>query len=130
MSTENPYAALTTATTFAPDAGRDRRRKIATAQRETNLAVLFYFCLIPVNIAISSVANGAPWANIVSGVAALPVLVFGAVSVYSLASQFRGKFVAVLYVVGLLVPLLGLILLISINSKATSILRENGSFGL
>jgi len=126
MSTENPYAAPTTATTLAPDVGRDRLRKIATAQRQTNLAVLFYLCLIPLNIALSTVANGAPWAAIILGVAALAVLVFGAVSVYSLASQFRGKIVAVVYVLGLLVPLLGLILLISISSKATTILKDNG----
>ena len=126
MATGNPYASPTATATVAPHTDRERLRRIATAQRLTNLAVLFYLCLIPANIALSTVVDRAPWAAVVFAAVAISVLIFGAISVYGLAAQFRGKAVAVIYVLGLLVPLLGLILLVTISSKATTILKENG----
>ncbi len=53
-------------------------------------------------------------------------MLLGVVSVFSLASIFRGRVVAVIYVIGQIVPLLGLLLLLSINGKATKELRAAG----
>jgi len=129
MDTANPYSSPTTESA-APVAqlgsDRERLRRIATAQRQTNLAVLLQFLLFPASIGVSAVAGDAPWAGFVIGIVALCVVVYGAVAVFRLASVFRGKVVAVIYVLGLLVPLLGLLLLLSISSKATTILQEHG----
>ncbi|QDS94879.1 hypothetical protein FF011L_36610 [Roseimaritima multifibrata] len=75
---------------------------------------------------MSAIAGDTIWAALITLVAVLAVLVYGMVSVFWLASLFRGKVVAVLYVLGLFVPLLGLVILIVISSKATTILRANG----
>ena len=129
MDNVNPYAATTTESAApvaqrGPD--RERLRRIATAQRQTNLAVLCQILLIPVSFGVTAVAGNAPWVGLVFVLVALGVVIYGAIAVYRLASVFRGKVVAVIYVFGLLVPLLGLLLLVSISSKATTILQEHG----
>ncbi len=126
MSNSNPYAAPLATDAVVQGAGREHLRKIASAQRNVNLAVLFYLALIPLNIVLSIVAAEVAWGAIVLGLAALAVLIFGAVSVYSLASLFHGPLGGVIYVLGLLVPVLGLILLVMLSSKATKILKSNG----
>ena len=103
-----------------------RLRDVASAQRQVSLAVLFYLCMVPVNVILSIMSEGAAWAGIVFGVVALCVLGFGAVSIFKLAALFRGKAVAIIYVLGFLIPLLGLLLLVSINHKATKLLKGNG----
>jgi hypothetical protein len=126
MTSNNPYAP----TTFvdAPTEGEDRQRlrNIASAQRHVNLAVLLYLCLIPCNVLLSIVGNGSLLAGVLFAIAAIGIVIYGAVSVFRLAALFRGNAVAVIYVLGLLVPLLGLILLITISQKATKILTANG----
>lgn len=127
MATHNPYAPPgVREVTLAPSTDRSELRKIATAQRQVNIAALLYLLLVPGNIGLSNVTDGAPWTRIVIGVMALSVFTFGAVSVYKLAAIFRGKIVAVVHAIGLLVPLLGLLLLLSNSQQATKILRENG----
>jgi asparagine N-glycosylation enzyme membrane subunit Stt3 len=127
MSIENPYKSPETVSpgSDAPK-DRDRLRRIARAQRQVNLAVLLYLAIIPVNLALGAVGGGAPWVSVVLGLFVLIILGLGATSVYKLASIFRGNVVAVVYVLGLLVPLLGLLLLLSISGKATKELREAG----
>lgn len=133
MSTENPYTATATdpstiqqSNVNNTNSNRDRLRRIASAQRGVNFAVLAYLVMIAANITLSSMAGDAAWAGAVFGVSALAVLAYAAVAVYRLASIFRGRIVAVIYVLGMLVPLLGLILLFSISSKASTILQEHG----
>lgn len=127
METDNPYhPPLTAGTISGPSADRQELREIALAQRQVNLAVLLYLCLIPINVGLSILSESAPWAGIVLGVIALCVFGFGALSVYKLAAIFRGKTVAVIHALGLLVPLLGIILLFTNSQKATKILQANG----
>lgn len=127
MSLDNPYSsptAVSSAVMMQPD--RLRLREIAAAQRQTNLAVLFYLCLIPANLIVAVLAQEMPLASLVFGFFFLGVLLFGAIAVFRLAALFRGKAVAVLYVIGLLIPLLGLILLLTLSSRATKTLRASG----
>lgn len=126
MSTENPYAASVVESKLVSGGDRERLRKIATAQRHVNFAVLFYLCLFPFNIAVSAIAGDTIWAALLTLVAVLAVLVYGMVSVFCLASLFHGTVSAVFHVLGLFVPLLGLVILIMISSRATTILRANG----
>lgn len=105
---------------------RTELRKIATAQRQVNVAVLFYLCFIPLNIWLASIAERAPIAAIGQLVVAIGLLAFCIVSVFRLASILRGNAIAVIHAFGMLVPLLGLLLLLRNNQKATGILQKNG----
>ena len=126
MSFENPYQSPTTVSESSSVADPDRLRRLASAQRRVNLAVLMYLAMIFVNGAINVASRGQTWGAIVLLTIVVAVLSYGAVAVFTLASMFRGRAVAVIYVLGLLVPLLGLLLLLSINSKATKELKANG----
>jgi hypothetical protein len=126
MSTQNPYEIPEVRSNVSASEDRERLRRIAAGQRSTNLAALSYICLLPANFLIRAVADSIPGPEVIFAVLVISVLVYGAVSVYGLASEFRGKVIAVIYVIGLLVPFLGLLLLMSLSGKATKILRENG----
>ena len=91
-----------------------------------NLAALLYLAIIPVNIALVAIGEGSPWASVLLGLFLLIVLGLGALSFYRLASMYRGRIVAVIYAFGLLVPIFGLLLLLSISGNATKELRMAG----
>ena len=129
MSSDNPYTppVLTSFGSEMPESqAKERLRRIAIAQRQVNVAVLLYLALLPLSFGLGTVAGGAPWGGLALGIYALVVVGLGIVSVYKLAAIFRGSVVAILYVIGLLVPLLGLLLLLSISGKATKELRAAG----
>ncbi|MCA9157448.1 MAG: hypothetical protein KDA72_03930 [Planctomycetales bacterium] len=129
MSSENPYlppASTSLGSSMPIPQAKERLRRIANAQRQVNLALLLYIAIFPVSFGLGAVGGGAPWAALLLGLFALAVIILGAISVYRLAAVFRGKVVALIYVIGLLVPLLGLLLLLSISGKATKELRAAG----
>ncbi len=129
MSSENPYRPPETNSSITEEPenqDQDRLRKIASAQRQVNIAVLLYLGFMPLNIVFSELAAQFPLAVILLPISILIVFLFGIISVYRLAAIFRGPIVAVFYVLGFLVPLLGLLLLVSISGKATKELRNNG----
>ena len=132
MSHDNPYDPPAAAfQSHNADEDRDRLRRIASAQRQVNVAVLLYLAMISLSIVITSVGDRAapPVAipvAILFLIYSLIVLIWGAISVYRLASIFRGPFIAVIHVLGLLVPLLGLVLLYVNSRKATKALRKSG----
>ena len=82
--------------------------------------------MIPANLVLPVVSGGAEWARVILVLIGLCVFGFGAISVCRLAALFHGKVIAVIYALALLVPLLGLIMLVTISQKATSILKQNG----
>ncbi len=129
MSLENPYQPPETNSSITEEPenqDQNRLQKIASAQRQVNYAVLLYLGFMPLNIVLSDLAAQFPLAVIILPVSILIVFLFGIISVYRLAAIFRGPIVAVFYVLGFLVPLLGLLLLVSISGKATKELRKNG----
>lgn len=126
MSTQNPYEVPEVRNFVSASEDRERLRRIATGQRNTNLAALSYLCLLPANLLLRAVADSIPGSAVVFIILVISVIVYGAISVYGLASELRGKVVAVIYVIGLLAPILGLLLLMSLSGRATKILRENG----
>ncbi len=129
MSNENPYlppASTSLGSSIPIPQAKERLRRIASAQRQVNLALLLYIAIFPVSFGLGVFGVGAPWAALLLGFFALAVIIMGTISVYKLAAVFRGKVVAIIYVIGLLVPLLGLLLLLSISGKATKELRAAG----
>lgn len=126
MSTHNPYEVPEVHNIASASESRERLRRIAAGQRNTNLAALSYICLLPASLLSRSVADSIPGSGVIFLVLFVCVIAYGAVSVYGLASVLRGRVLAVIYVVGLLVPFLGLLLLLLLSGSATKILRENG----
>ncbi len=126
MSTHNPYEVPEVRNAVNASESRERLRRIATGQRNTNLAALAYICLLPTNFMLRSVADSIPGSDKIFIILLICVLVYGAVAIYGLASELRGRVIAVIYVIGLLAPFVGLILLMTLSGTATKILRENG----
>lgn len=127
MSAENPYQAPEPGTTgqFERDDPR-RLRQIAETQRYVIFAALFYLAILPMSFVLRNVLGNAEWVGVVQlGCFAL-VVTFGAFSLYRFASVLRGPAAAVVYVIGFLVPCLGLILLLVLSNEATKELRAAG----
>ena len=124
MSDHNPFDTPKMSAEPPRPTGSNREHliKVARAQRHVLFVVLAYLCLIPVNV----VAGQFEPLQIVGPIFGLGVMLAGAVTVFHLVSLFRGKVAAVFYVIGLLIPCLGLILLLVISSEATNILKANG----
>ena len=127
MSETNPYAPPDSLPQDLPShQDPDRLRRIAKAQRQVNVAAALYLGLIPVNILFSVADIQVGLASWIIVLYLLVVLAMGAVSIFRLAAVFRGPVVAVIYVLGLLIPLVGLLLLLSVSGKATRELRSAG----
>ncbi len=126
MSEQNPFAVPETNIAVVDSSlDRDRLRRVAAWQRRLNLAVLLQLLFVPYLMLVSFSSLG-PFSVVLIPGYFLVFMLLGVVSVFSLASIFRGRVVAVIYVIGQIVPLLGLLLLLSINRKATKDLRAAG----
>ena len=127
MNPDNPYKTpecpsdvLVTSET------REKLRRIARSQHHVNLAVLLYLAVIPIMMAVNAIFTDPAWISSLLGLYILGVIFFGAFATYRLTSLIKGHFIAVLYMIGLLIPLLGLLLLLSINGEATKIFKKAG----
>ena len=102
---------------------------MAKAQRLVNLAILFYLFLIPINIAsnvISERTNGESIVPLLVLPILLAVLVFVLIAVGRLAYALHGVGNAIFYCIAMLIPCIGLILLVFLNSRATNYLKRHG----
>lgn len=126
MNNENPYSTSVVVDAHEETATerQSRLRKIAVAQRHVNLAVFFYFLLIIAIIVLPAVTQNAPWIGTIVAISGGCLMIYGALSVYRLAAILRGTFRAMLCVFGFLIPILGLLLLLSVNREATNILQR------
>jgi len=109
---------------YAEEDRRDGRlsradlREIAGRQRAIILCILGYLCLIPIQFAI-------PEENrIYLALALIPLGITAAVFVFMLAVKVYGQTSGIVYGILTLIPLIGLIVLLIINQKATSLLKE------
>ena len=127
MSDDNPFRApAPVSSTVEISQDRERLKRIASAQRHVNIAVLLYLGLIPVNVALNVAGEAAPWIGLFLLPYLLLVFVLGAVSIFRLAAAFRGNGVAIIYVICMIIPCVGLLLLLSLSSMATKELRAAG----
>ena len=124
----NPYEAPVNSQEFSPTRGHDARKfrfqQIASGLRQVNIAVILYLCLVPTNMLFVTAGEKFPFEGL--SLFAIPLFIFGfgAFSVYRLAVPLRGKTIAILCSLGLLVPLLGFLVLLSIRHLGISELTK------
>jgi len=96
--------------------GQEYLRSVATYQKGILICILIYIA------GIIGIPVIGPFAAPVVGVASL----VGAVFVFLLAFRIFGGFVGFVLGVLTLIPCIGLIALLVVNGKATSVLRQHG----
>jgi hypothetical protein len=106
-----------------PPAERERLMRIAADQRAINMIVLIYFGTGVTGTALKQAGGGL---QIVIGIIALGVIVAGVVYAVRMASALHGTGMAVLFAILLLIPCVGLIALLVLNSQATAELKRAG----
>ena len=127
---QNPFQAPTSSLSKSPEVDPvEKVTAVAKAQRLVNLALLFYICLIPLNIFSNVLAmqtNGESIVPLLVAPIALGVLVFVLIAVGKLAYTLHGTGNAIFYCVVMLIPCVGLILLVVLNARATNYLKQHG----
>lgn len=117
----NPYEPpITPPGPGVPTTNRNDLRTIATYQKGVLVCILIYIIAIVAQIFVPAEAR---W---FFGVGVLVLGLVGTVFVFLLATQAYGTGVGILLGILTLVPCIGLIVLLVVNGKATSILKQNG----
>jgi len=120
---ENPYSASDTSSEI-PATGNDSNLVvIAKLQRWLNFSILGYFAVIAI-AGFSSPSNDSLMALV--GFLMIGVGIFAFVTVIRLAKVMKGTVSAILHAIALLIPLVGLLVLLILNSRATRLLKEGG----
>jgi hypothetical protein len=108
-------------------------KKIATQQRAIMFCILAEILIIVLQIILGTALAPAPGAKnpflpflMLLSFAYLAVVVAGAVFIFMLAISLYNTGVGILLGILVLVPLVGLIVLLIVNGKATKLLREHG----
>lgn len=103
---------------------REDVKRVARYQKGLIVCILVYFILVLSQIVVPP---DAPFVVVLlRAVAALVAIVGGTVFVFLLAMKVYPTGTGVLLGILALIPLLGLFVLLSVNGKATTILRQNG----
>jgi hypothetical protein len=95
-------------------------RDIAVRQRAVMFCILGYFGLVVLQFAFP------PELRIVLGIAAAAVSITGAVFIFMLALSLYNTGAGIVLGILTLVPILGLIILLIVNGRATTVLRQHG----
>ncbi len=116
---------------FQSPQSNDTAVGVLSGSMEDLRAVAFYqrgviFCILGYFVAIA--AQFALPAELVFllGLGVLAVVLAGAVFVFLLAIKVYGVGLGILFGILTLIPLIGLVVLLIINGKATKVLRQNG----
>jgi hypothetical protein len=99
---------------------RSDLRAIATFQKIILLCILVYFVGVILQLALPEALR------LILALAILGVILVSTVFVFLLATKVYGTGQGVLFAILTLIPLVGLIVLLIINGKATTVLKENG----
>jgi hypothetical protein len=95
-------------------------REVAARQKE------IIYCILA-NIVLTVLSLGLPpLLKALMGIVYLGLFVFTAICFFRLARKFYHPVMAVMMTIVLIVPLLGLLVLLSVNGKATNLLKRNG----
>jgi hypothetical protein len=111
---------LPTPLNYAAPPQRNDLRVIAVRQKAVIYSVLGYVVLIIGLISLSDELGA------VAGFLAIGVMLIAAVFVFMLSMTVYNPVMGIVLGILTLIPLVGLVVLAIINSKATNILRENG----
>ena len=123
---DNPFSPPDTPPSFNKDVvgvlsgSREDLRAVARYQKGIIICILLYFLFM---ILAAVLPPALSW---VSGLAILVIGLTSAVFVFLLAIKTSGVGSGILLGIGTFFPCLGLIVLLVINGKATSILKANG----
>ncbi len=126
---ENPYRpAPANQSRVSAQEHLEKVRSVAKAQRMLNIAILMYLMLVVVNIATQFVAANDPDTIVPLLVLPIVLVVVGFIifAVARMGYAMHGIGHAILYSFAMLIPCLGLILLIILNSRVTDFLTRNG----
>jgi hypothetical protein len=102
-------------------------RQVAVAQKAILICILIYLGVVILNICAGIAKFQVP--PIVSGIVGLVILgviLVGAVFTFILAIRVHNVGLGILFGILALVPCVGFLVLLGINSKATGVLRANG----
>lgn len=119
---QNPYAPPSTSTPVVDvlSGSREDLRSIATYQRGIIFCILFYIA----GMISRAILPEQIWALVALGIIAAAIV--GAVFVFLLSTKVYGTALGILLGILCLIPLLGILILLIVNGKATSVLRKNG----
>ena len=109
-----------------PNSTNNNIQHIAKLQRYVNYAFLAYLCVIIISIGFSSFLKSDSPVGVLFFIFFMAVAIFGAVSVFRLAKAMSGVGVAIIAMLGMLIPVIGLIILLVINGSATKKLKQAG----
>ncbi|QDU53836.1 hypothetical protein [Aeoliella mucimassa] len=98
---------------------RDDLRKVAQYQKGILVCILLYFCAVFAQFAVPAEVV------LIVGLVAFAAAIAGAVFTFLLAVKTYGTVLGIILGFLCLVPLLGLLILLIVNGKATTILRNN-----
>lgn len=119
---DNPYRApMSQGAAVGVLSGRQEDvRSVALYQKGILVCILLYLCAFAVQFLLP------PELRLVLGLGILLDGLVGTVFVFLLSTKVYGVGLGVLFGLLTLIPCLGLIMLLIINGKATSVLRQNG----
>jgi hypothetical protein len=102
-------------------------RTVASAQKLVINAILLYFVAVGLSVVITSTIGAPAWANVLVSLLSIATLVMSVLGMLRLGQALgKSNYERILYVVLMLLPLIGLIGLLWLNSRATSMLRDAG----
>lgn len=104
---------------------RSDLRQVAIYQKVILICILVYLILVVVNIVLQSIGM-PPFALLPLALVAFGAVITGAVFVFMMALKLNSVGIGVVLGIITLIPIIGLIVLLVINSKATAALRYGG----
>lgn len=99
---------------------RDDLRAVAKYQKGIIVCILVYLILVIVQFALP------PDLRPILGLLLIPLGIIGTVFVFLLSTKVYGTPLGIVFGLLTLVPCVGLIMLLVVNGKATSVLKQNG----
>lgn len=119
---DNPYQAPQTITqvTGVLSGSHDDLRRVALYQKGIIVCILIYIAAVFGQFALPQELRP------LVGLGILFVMLVGAVCVFLLAMRTHGALLGIVLGILSMVPLIGLLILLIVNGKATHILRQNG----
>lgn len=117
MTTQNPYAAPETDLAQETSTNDLRIESIRSGQKMIIYGMLLYFLAIGLQFVIGAIA----------GVFALVTLILGIIGIFRIGVGLNyGTVKKILLIISMFIPLIGLLVLLSVNSRATTALRAAG----
>ncbi len=117
MSDFNPYSAPKVDILKDGDGKEYKAEAVASGQKIIIYAILVYFVTIVGQILLGPMV----------GILGLVMLVLGVIGIVKLTQGLGYSVLAtILYIIAMIIPLVGLLLLLHLNGKATKLLKENG----